>query len=62
MAAFSAVQWNQTFKAFFDRLIADGKEFKVAMVAAMRKMITVLNVMIKTKTCWREHCVPAEHG
>jgi hypothetical protein len=35
-------------------LIAAGKKYKVALVAAMRKMITVLNVMIKTKTYWKE--------
>jgi transposase len=57
MATFSAVKWNKTFKAFFDRLITNGKKYKVAMVAAMRKMITVLNVMIKTKTCWRESVI-----
>jgi len=54
MATFSAVRYNKTFKEFFDRLIANGKKYKVAMVAAMRKMITVLNVMIKTKTLWKE--------
>jgi len=54
MAAMSAVRWNPTFKTFFDRLVAQGKKFKVALVAAMRKMITVLNVMIKTNTCWKE--------
>jgi transposase len=55
MATFSAIRYNKTFKEFFDRLIAAGKKYKVAIVATMRKMITVLNVMIKTKTCWREH-------
>jgi transposase len=54
MATFSAIRWNKTFKAFFDRLIAEGKKYKVALVAAMRKMITILNVMVKTKTCWKE--------
>jgi transposase len=53
MATLSAVQWNPTFKEFFDRLIQKGKKFKVALVAAMRKMITVLNVMVKTNTCWK---------
>jgi len=55
MATFSAIQWNKTFKAFFDRLIESGKKYKVALVAAMRKLITVLNVMIKTKTPWKEN-------
>jgi len=60
MATFCAVRCNPTFKAFFDRLIASGKKYKVALVAAMRKLITVLNVMIKTKTYWKEHRVPDE--
>ena len=54
MATFSAIKWNKTFKAFFDRLIAAGKKYKVALVAAMRKLITVLNVMVKTKSYWKE--------
>jgi len=54
MATLSAVQWNPTFKEFFDRLVGNGKKFKVALVAAMRKMITVLNVMLKTNTLWKE--------
>jgi len=54
MATFSAIQWNKTFKAFFDRLMAAGKKYKVALIAAMRKLITVLNVMVKTKSYWKE--------
>jgi transposase len=54
MATFCAVRYNKTFKDFFERLIASGKKYKVALVAAMRKLITILNVMIKTKTCWKD--------
>jgi transposase len=57
MAALSAIRYNKTFKKFHERLIAKGKKFKVAIVAAMRKMITVLNIMIKTKTPWREDVI-----
>ena len=57
MATFTAVRHNPTFKEFFERLIAAGKKFKVAMVAAMRKLISTLNSMIKTKTSWNEHRV-----
>jgi transposase len=60
MAAFNAIRYNATFKEFFDRLRAAGKAYKVALVAAMRKLITILNVMIRTKTCWKEQCVLAE--
>jgi transposase len=54
MAAISAIKWNKKIKAFFDRLMAQGKKFKVALVAAMRKLITILNVMVKTKTYWKD--------
>jgi transposase len=37
-------------KEFFDRFIDNGKKYKVAIVAAMRKLITTLNAMIKTNT------------
>jgi len=55
MATFSAIRFNPTFKEFFERLRANGKKYKVALVAAMRKMIATLNTMIKTKTQWNEH-------
>ena len=61
MAAFNAVHSNPTFKQFFDRLIANGKKYKVALTAAMRKLITILNTMIKTKTSWGEHRVPPQN-
>jgi len=55
MATFNAIRRNKTIKDFFDRLIESGKKYKVALVAAMRKLITVLNVMLKTKTPWKEN-------
>ena len=61
MATFNAVRTNPTFKIFFDRLIANGKKYKVALTAAMRKLITILNVMVKTKTPWGEHRVPPQN-
>jgi transposase len=60
MATFTAVRCNPTFKEFFDRLIEKGKKYKVALVAAMRKLIVTLNTMIKTNTTWMEHRVPPE--
>jgi transposase len=62
MATFSAVRFNPTFKEFFERLIANGKKYKVALVAAMRKLIATLNTMIKTKTTWMEHRVPSQNN
>jgi transposase len=57
MAAMNAIKTPGVFKALYDRIRAQNKPYKVAIVAVMRKLITVLNVMIKTKTSWNEHGV-----
>jgi len=54
LATFAAIRCNKTFKKFYQRLIAKGKKYKVAIVATMKKMITVLNIMIKNGTTWNE--------
>ena len=61
MAAFNAIRRNRTIKTFFERLIAEGKKYKVALVAAMRKLISILNVMVKTKTYWKEQNTTVEN-
>jgi len=52
MAALSAVQYNPPIKAFYNRLIKNGKTKKVALVAAMRKLLTVANSMLRNNTEW----------
>ncbi len=52
MAALSAIKHNPAIKPFYERLIKKGKPFKVAMTACMRKMITIMNVMVKRQTFW----------
>lgn len=53
MAALGAIRSKQTiFKACYDRLIANGKRPKVAIVAIMRKLITTLNAMLRNNTQW----------
>lgn len=52
MAATSAVRSNPLMRAFYDRLLERGKPHKVAMVACMRKMLTILNAMARTNTPW----------
>jgi transposase len=49
MAALTASNHNPTFKAFYDRLRANGKPHKVALIAVLRKLITTLNAMINTR-------------
>jgi transposase len=48
----AATQHNPVLKAFYDRLVAKGKEKKVALVACMRKLICILNVMIERRQKW----------
>ena len=38
--------------AFYHRLLARGKALKVAMTAALRKFLTILSAMVKTRTPW----------
>jgi transposase len=52
MAAFCAMKFNPVVKTFADRLRAAGKPFKVIVVAAMRKLLTILNVMLKENRPW----------
>ena len=54
MAAIVASRFNQTLKRIFERLIARGKLFKVAIVAVMRKMLCMLNSMVKKNLSWQE--------
>jgi transposase len=52
MATLSATLCNPVIKAFYRKLVAQGKHKKVAITACMRKMITILNTMVKYKTQW----------
>jgi transposase len=54
MAAMSASNWNPVLKAFHDRLTAGGKLPKVVIVAVMRKMITMLNAMVRDGVVWAD--------
>jgi transposase len=54
MAAMSASNWNPVFKAFHDRLTTGGKLPKVVIVAVMRKMITMLNAMVRDDVVWAD--------
>jgi len=53
MAALSATKWNPAIKTFYERLCASGKPKKVALTACMRKLLIVLNSMMKNNTAWR---------
>ena len=53
MATLSAVRFDPTLKVLYTRLTDAGKPKKVALVACMRKMLTIINAVIKTGTPWR---------
>jgi transposase len=48
----ASTRHNPVLKAFYDRLVAKGKEKKVALVACMRKLIVILNIMIARGEKW----------
>jgi transposase len=48
----AATQHNPMLKAFYDRLVAKGKLKKVALTACMRKLISILNIMIERRQKW----------
>lgn len=52
MATLSATQCNPVIKSFYRKLVAQGKHKKVAIVACMRKFITILNAMVRDKKEW----------
>ena len=53
MAALVATKRNAVIRAFYHRLLAAGKPKKLALVACMRKLLTMLNAMVKTGTRWQ---------
>jgi len=55
MATLTATRCNPVIRAFYQRLIGAGKKKKVALVACMRKLLVILNAMIKDQTAWGEH-------
>ena len=53
MAALSAARFNADLKAFYTRLVANGKQPKVALTAVMRKLITLANTLIREDRLWQ---------
>jgi transposase len=57
MAALSAKKHNPFIRTFYTRLIQHGKEKKVALIACMRKLLVILNAMVRTSQPWRAQVV-----
>jgi transposase len=53
MATLVAARHNPAIRPFYQRLLAAGKKKKIALVAAMRKLLTILNAMVKHQQPWR---------
>ena len=58
MAAFNARRCNPIIRQFAQRLQAAGKSFKVTMVACMRKLLVILNALLKNNTRWKDLTKP----
>jgi transposase len=54
LAAMNGARFNPVLKAFYTRLIAAGKPPKVAFIALARKLLTILNAMVRDGTTWQQ--------
>jgi len=59
MAALTALRFNPVIKAFYQRLVAKGKPHKVALTACMRKLLSIVNLMVRNQTSWKTDFVLA---
>ncbi len=53
MSALVATRHNPAIKEFYERLLAAGKPKKVALVACMRKLLSILNALMRDHAIWR---------
>ena len=53
MGALTACQHNPTLKAYYKRLIAAGKPKMVALIAVARKLLTILNAILRDRRPWQ---------
>jgi transposase len=53
MGALVATRHNPQIKEFYERMLTAGKPKKVALVACMRKLLLILNAVLKHRTPWR---------
>ena len=55
MGTLVATRRNPVIRAFYGRLVTAGKPKKVALIACMRKLLTILNAMMRTSTTWQQN-------
>lgn len=58
MAALVATRFNPLIRVFYQRLLTQGKPKKLALVACMRKLLVILNAMLKHNQSWQPQSVP----
>jgi transposase len=58
MGALVATRHNPRIKEFYERLLAAGKPKKVALVACMRKLLSILNAMMRNRVRWHPAHLP----
>jgi transposase len=59
MAALTGSRYNPALRTFYQRLLSHGKVPKVALIACMRKLLVILNAMLKHRTPWTASISPA---
>ena len=59
MAALAAIRWKPPLRAFYHQLCAAGKAKKVALTACRRKLLTLLNALLRDQPPWQPPAVAA---
>jgi transposase len=62
LAALCGRRWNPQLKVFYERLIAAGKPKKVALIACARKLLTILNAMVRDNARWVASVPSVQHS
>ncbi len=62
LAALCGRRWNPQLKVFYERLVGAGKPKKVALIACARKLLTILNAMVRDHTRWVLPEVRVQHS
>ena len=57
MATLTSIQHNPVIRAFYQRLVAQGKHKKVALTACIRKMLIILNAMVRDGAYWNKKAI-----
>lgn len=62
LAALCGRRWNPALRPFYERLLAAGKPKKVALIACARKLLTILNAMVRDNAPWRAPELAIQHS